>query len=119
MSRFSAEVADHFQSPRNRRAIPNPDRAGSASLEGHAPIVTVYLRLDGERVCEASYEAFGCGVTIACGSMLTELVQGLTLADCRRFSARQLMEALEGLPPDKEYCAHVVVVALHRAVGDA
>lgn len=115
MSRFSPVVAEHFQSPCNRRALSQPDRIGVASLEGHAPLVTVYLELEGDRVREASYEAAGCGVTIACGSMLTELVRGMTLADCKQFSPQQLMEALEGLPPDKEYCAFVAVEALHRA----
>lgn len=119
MTRFSPVVAEHFQAPSNRRAMSDPDRVGTAHLEGHPATVTVYLQLDRELVREASFEASGCGVTIACCSMLTELVQGMALTDCRRFSARELIQALEGLPPDKEYCAHVAVNALHRAVEAA
>jgi NifU-like protein involved in Fe-S cluster formation len=50
--------------------------------------------------------------------MLTELVCGMTLSECKQLSANDLIEALEGLPVDKEYCAHIVIEALHAAVSD-
>jgi NifU-like protein involved in Fe-S cluster formation len=76
----------------------------------------VYLKAAERRVVRASFEAEGCGVTVAAASLLTELIIGRTLAECRTISAETLQDALGGLPPHKHYCAWVVVEALHQAL---
>jgi NifU-like protein involved in Fe-S cluster formation len=80
-----------------------PDLIGRGSLDGHPPVVTLYLRIGMHGVSAAKFEADGCGVTIACGSMLTELIRGRSLAECRQLTAHALAEALDGIPPGKEY----------------
>ena len=47
---------------------------------------------------------YGCGPTIAAGSMLTEMIVGRTIEECRELTAEQLIEALDGMPPDKLHC---------------
>ena len=103
--RFSEILMDHFQDPSNRHSMECPDLIGKGSLDGHPPFLTLYLRLDRNKVAEGAFEAAGCGVTIACGSMLTELVKGCDQAACDKISAHQLSKALDGVPPGKEYCA--------------
>jgi hypothetical protein len=48
--------------------------------------------------------------------MLTELVQGRSLAECHQLTAHALAEALDGIPPVKEYCADVTIRALQDAI---
>ena len=55
-------------------------------------------------------------MTVACSSMLTELVRGRNLADCRRMTAHELAQALDGIPPGKEYFAEVAICALQDAM---
>jgi NifU-like protein involved in Fe-S cluster formation len=107
---------EHFQSSANRCTMECADAVGRGSLDGHPPFVTVYLRIDRERVADATFEAEGCGVTIACGSMLTELVHARKLADCRQITIETLAQALDGIPAGKEYCAAVAISALHNAI---
>jgi nitrogen fixation NifU-like protein len=116
MSRFSDTLMEHFQSPANRESMAAPDLVGQGSLDGYFPFVTLYLRITGQRVADGTFEAEGCGVTIACGSMLTELVHGRSLAECRQLTAHALAEALDGIPPGKEYCAEVAIRALQDAI---
>jgi nitrogen fixation NifU-like protein len=106
----------HFQSPANRGSMECPSLVGKGSLGGYPPFVTLYLRLDSDRVAEISFEAEGCGVTIACGSILTEVLKGRNLAECRQISAESLAHALDGIPTGKEYCAFVAISALQNAI---
>jgi NifU-like protein involved in Fe-S cluster formation len=96
----------------------SPDAVGMASLHGQAPYVTVFLKMAQDVVERATFQAFGCGVTIACCSALTELVSGRTMAQCRALSAGDVVQALDGVPPDKQFCAELVVRALRQALDD-
>jgi nitrogen fixation NifU-like protein len=117
MTRFSDTLMEHFLSPVNRRAMESADVVGKGNLDGYPPLVTLYLCIDGGRTVDATFEAEGCGVTIACGSMLTTLIRGRNVADCRQITVRELIEALGGIPSGKEYCADVVIRALQDALG--
>jgi NifU-like protein len=93
-----------------------PDYIGSSGSLGSGPSITFFLRADRGRIAEARFEAFGCGVTIASGSMLTELVVGHRFADCAKITTDELAAALGGVPPDKSYCPALAVAALRAAL---
>jgi NifU-like protein involved in Fe-S cluster formation len=116
MSRFSDTLMDHFQSPANRGTMDCPDLVGKGSVDGYPPFVMLYLRIQGNRIIDATFEAEGCGVTIACGSMLTQLIRTRNQAKCREITAQDLSKALDGIPSGKEYCAHVTIAALRDAI---
>lgn len=115
MSRFSDTLIEHFQAPVNRGPMTTPDVVGQGSLNGYPPFVTLYLRIADERIIDVRFEAEGCGVTIACGSMLTDLVQGQPIANMQ-LTAESLSQALGGIPSHKEHCAQVAVAALQDAL---
>lgn len=80
---YREAVLDHSRHPRNFRRIDQP----IAQAEGHNPLcgdkVTVYLRLAGERIADAAFEATGCAISIASASMMTEVVRGKSTASAR------------------------------------
>lgn len=80
MSRFSAELMEHFQAPCDKGRMTAPDVVGVAGIPGQGRFLVLYQRLQDGRIAHASFESNGCGVTIACGSVLTELVVGRTRA---------------------------------------
>jgi nitrogen fixation NifU-like protein len=116
MARYSDTLMDHFDSPRNAGVLESPRVMGEAVVPGGAPRVKLYCQLDGKLVRRASFEAAGCGVTIACCSMLTELVEGRSIPECLAITAEQVEAALDGLPFEKRFCANLAVEALHRAL---
>lgn len=69
-------VLDHYRRPRNRKPLAEP----SASARVHNPLcgdqVRVEVRLEDGRVVEISVRARGCSITVAAGSVMTELVRG-------------------------------------------
>jgi NifU-like protein involved in Fe-S cluster formation len=116
MSHFSDTLMEYFQTPTNRGAMESAHLVGKGSLNGYPPSVSLYLRIAQDRVVEATFEAEGCGVTIACGSMLTKLVGGRSLAECRQITVHVLARGLDGIPSGKEYCADVAIRALQDAL---
>jgi NifU-like protein involved in Fe-S cluster formation len=108
---------DHFTSPRNCGTLDAPDRVGHAGVPGHGPFMTLSLRVKGDCVQEAKFRTHGCGVTIACGSALSELVAGQTLDACRALRPEDVAAALDGVPPDKAHGPAMAIAALLDALG--
>ena len=59
----------------------------------------------------------GCPPTVACGSMLTEMLQGLTTDQAQRLTRREIIDALGGLPSRKSHAAALAVETLHTALA--
>ncbi len=117
MSRFSDNLMDHFNNPRNQGRMESPDRVGVAGTPGQGPFMILMLRVQNDRVIKAKCETHGCGVTIAAGSMLTELIANCSLDDCRTITAERLTQALGGVPSDKAHSPALAVAALRNALG--
>jgi NifU-like protein involved in Fe-S cluster formation len=107
---------DHFNAPRNAGQLADADAVGRADLNGNAPRITFFLTVREERVAGASFLAFGCGATIACCSMLTEMIKARSLADCATIRPSELVDALDGLPSGKVFCADLAIAALTNAL---
>jgi nitrogen fixation NifU-like protein len=72
-------ILDHNRSPRNFGEIENADRV----VNGVNPLcgdkMTLYLKLDGDRIDDARFEGTGCAISIASSSLMTERVKGATV----------------------------------------
>jgi nitrogen fixation NifU-like protein len=108
---------DHLVSPRNAGALDSPDVTGHAGAPGQGPFLILYLRIDRDRIASATFQTFGCGSTIACGSMLTELITGRPVAECLELKTENLIDALDGVPPDKMHGPALAIAALRDALG--
>lgn len=80
-------IVDHNRSPRNFGQLEAADRKS----EGFNPLcgdqLTVYLKLDGERIAEAKFEGQGCAISVASASLMTEQLKGMSQADARELFA--------------------------------
>jgi nitrogen fixation NifU-like protein len=112
---YSATVIAEAHDPRNLGRMPEPDAQGL--VHGWCgDTMEVYLRLEGERIKDVSFMTDGCGPTVACGSMLTRLVQGMSLEEASRIGPEDLIAALDGLPEGSVHCAELAVSTLHNAL---
>lgn len=116
MGRFSETLMEHFTSPRNTGTLEHPDRVGLVGRPGEGAFFLLHLRLDAGRIAEVRFQTYGCGTTIAAGSMLSELILGRTLDECRLLTADILILELDGVPPDKMHCPALAIAALQVAV---
>jgi nitrogen fixation NifU-like protein len=113
---YSAKVIEEAYHPRNLGRLAEPD--AYARVRGWCgDTMEVYLRLKGERIEEASFTTDGCGPSVACGSMLTAMVQGMSLEKAGGFRPEDLTAALDGLPEESVHCAELAVTTLRQAIG--
>ena len=74
-------ILEHNRKPRNFREMPDANRR----VEGHNPLcgdqVTVWLRLDGDRVADASFQGLGCAISKASASVMSQILKGKTKAE--------------------------------------
>jgi nitrogen fixation protein NifU and related proteins len=116
MGRYSETLMDHFLSPRHTGTMEAPDIVGHVGTIGQGPFMVLYLRIQNDRVSDAKFQTYGCGPTIASGSMLTELIIGQSVHDCLALTPEQLAEALDGIPAEKQHCPALAIAALRDAL---
>ncbi|MFN2400553.1 MAG: Fe-S cluster assembly sulfur transfer protein SufU [Gemmatimonadaceae bacterium] len=78
---YQSIILDHNRRPRNFRAMENADR----TAEGRNPLcgdeVTLWLRLDGDVIADASFLGTGCAISRASASIMTVAIKGITRAE--------------------------------------
>ena len=94
-----------------------PDLTGHAGTPGRGAFLILYMSVADGRIAAAKYHTVGCGPTIACGSVMSELVLGRSIAECQELAAEDLIEALDGVPPDKLHCPALAIGALRDALS--
>ena len=114
---YTPEVLDHFEHPRNAGVVADPD--ASVQLENPAcgDVLKLTLKLSGNRIDEIRFLAKGCVCSMACGSALTELVQGRTIQQARELAREQLVKSVGGLPPASVHASHLAMDALAAALN--
>ncbi len=115
---YSPQLLDHFQNPRNAGEITDPD--ASVQLENPAcgDILKLTLRVTDGRIAEIRFLAKGCVPAMACGSLLTELVQGRTLKEARKLRREELVQAIGGVPEASSHASHLAMDALAAALKE-
>ena len=115
---YSEKVLEHFKNPRNVGELENPDGEGTVGNPVCGDMMTIYIKVEDDRINDIKFKTFGCGAAIATTSMTTELAKGKTLDEALTITREQVAEALGGLPPVKMHCSNLAADALHDAVKD-
>jgi nitrogen fixation NifU-like protein len=112
---YSETVIREARNPSNVGSIANADLHGI--VHGWCgDTMEVFIRLGSDTIEEATFVTDGCGATLACGSMLTKMLTGMTLTEAEWVLPEDLIEALDGLPEESMHCADLAVSTLHNAL---
>ena len=118
MALYSEKVMDHFRNPRNVGVIEDADAVGEVGNAKCGDIMTIYLKIDDDKISDVKFQTFGCGSAIASSSMATELIKGKPVSDALALTNAAVAEALDGLPPHKMHCSVLAEEAVKAAIGD-
>ena len=120
MALYSEKVMDHFQNPRNLGKMENADGVGEVGNAKCGDIMKIYLKVDEENqvITDVKFNTFGCGSAIATSSIATEMIKGKPLEEALKLSNRAVVEALDGLPPQKIHCSVLAEEAVRAAIKD-
>jgi nitrogen fixation NifU-like protein len=109
---YSPVLLDHFHNPRNQGELPG----ATASVEVSNPVcgdtLQLSVRVENACIAAARAKAHGCPPSIACASLLTELIVGKELAAIRSITAETISAALGGLPPATRHGSQLAEDAL-------
>ena len=114
---YSAQLLDHFEHPRNAGSVAAPDASAQIENPACGDVLKLTVRIANGRIEEIRFLAKGCVPSIACGSALTELVQGKSIAEARRLRREDLIQSVGGLPPASLHASHLAMDALAAALN--
>ncbi len=115
---YSEKVLDHFRNPRNVGEIEDPDGVGTVGNPVCGDVMSIYIKVNDDKIADIKFRTFGCGAAIATTSMTTELAKGKTLDEAMEITREKVAEKLGGLPPVKMHCSNLATDALHEAIED-
>ena len=116
---YSEKVLDHFQNPRNVDELQDANGVGMVGNAKCGDIMQMFIRVNEDEIIEdVSFKTFGCGAAVATSSMATEMIKGKSVDEALQLSNAAVVEALEGLPPQKIHCSVLAEEAVKAAVED-
>ncbi len=75
---YQEVIFDHNRNPRNFRVMEDADR----KVEGFNPLcgdrLTLFLKMQGNQIEDASFQGSGCAISTASVSLMTEIVKGMS-----------------------------------------
>ncbi len=78
---YQSLILDHNRAPRNYHPMAQPDR----TAEGYNPLcgdqVKLWVKLEGDRIADISFEGNGCAISRASASLMTTAVKGRSRAE--------------------------------------
>ncbi len=115
---YNQIVIDHLRHPRNMGEMENADGVGEAQNPVCGDTMRLFIKVETDRVIDATFLTFGCGAAIASSSIATEMIKGKRIDEALMISDLAITEALGGLPPTKVHCSVLAEKAIHAAVFD-
>ena len=113
---YSDLFKDHLANPRHAGQLDAPDARAEQTNPVCGDRLVLTLRLQEGRIQAARFLAYGCPPTLACGSALASMLEGMTIEDARRLTRQDLTRTLGGLPARKQHAAALAVETLHEAL---
>jgi len=114
---YTNTVIAHATDPRHVGSLVDAD--GFAILHSDCgENMEIWLHVRDNRIEDIRFWSDGCAVTIACGSMVSELVHGKNVADALKINEDDVIKAFGGLPEGNYHCVTLAVNTLKTAIGD-
>lgn len=115
---YNEKVLENFRNPQNVGEIPDADGVGTVGNASCGDIMQIFLKIENGIVVDAKFKTFGCGAAVATSSMATQMIIGKSIEEVEKVTNRAVVEALEGLPPQKIHCSVLAEEAIKKALED-
>ena len=109
---------DHFTSPRNVGIIEDADGIGEVGNPKCGDIMKFYIKVKDNIISDIKFKTYGCGAAIATSSIATVMIKGKTIEEALGITNKAVVEALDGLPPQKVHCSVLAEEAINAAIED-
>jgi len=110
---YQEVILDHNRRPRNFGPLADATRVA----KGHNPLcgdrLTLYVKLDADRVSDVKFEGSGCAISKASASLMTDAVKGRTVGEAMALFGRvhTMLTTPPGEPVDDEQVGKLAVLS--------
>ena len=112
---YSEIFKDHIANPRNAGELPHCNAVAEETNPVCGDRLRLSLRVTDGRIEAARFLAYGCPPTLACGSVMAEMIKGMTIEDAMKLTRQDLAAAVGGLSTRKQHAAALAIETLRRA----
>ena len=81
---YQQVILDHNRRPRNRGKLPTANRVAHGDNPTCGDQCSVYLRLDGDRIADISFDGSGCAISQASASLMTTQLKGKSAGEAKK-----------------------------------
>ena len=113
---YSETFKDHLVNPRNVGELSDANAVAEETNPVCGDRLRLSMRIRKGRIEAARFLAYGCPPTLACGSALAELIEGMSIEDALKLTRREIVNAVGGLSTRKQHAAALAIEVLRAAV---
>lgn len=114
---YTAQFKDHIANPRNVGDLSDATSVAEETNPVCGDRLRLSLRILDGCIEAARFLAYGCPPTLACGSALTEMVEGMSIEEARALTKDLIVKAVGGLPSRKHHAAALAIETLQSALS--
>ncbi len=111
-------ILDHYRDPRNYGTLEHPNVHSEDANPLCGDQLAMDLQIEEDRVTAVRFRGRGCAISQATASMLSEMIEGRTIAEVASLGKEDVLDAL-GIPisPARTKCAFLSLRVLHRGLA--
>jgi len=97
MDIYREEILDHFKKPRNWGLVTTASKGWVKAKEVNGScgdVMEMGLRVKKGRIEEVKFQGEGCAISMAAGSMLTEMIKGKKIKEVEKMSDKEMIDRL-------------------------
>ena len=113
---YSETFKDHLANPRNGGELADANAVAEETNPVCGDRLQLSLRVRNGQIEAARFLAYGCPPTLACGSVLAEMLEAMSVADALKLTRGEIIAALGGLSTQKQHAAALAIETLHSAL---
>src|SRR5574343_1561221 len=98
---YQSVILDHNRRPRNRGKLPTANRVAHGDNPTCGDQCSVFLRLDGDRIADISFDGAACAISQASASLMTTQLKGKTAAEAQGLYEEFHRIVTTGEPPEE------------------
>lgn len=112
---YTEKTLEEAYNPKNVGELKNPD--GAARVIGPCgDTMQMHIKVDGDYIKDSKFITDGCGASIACGSVVTEMVKGKAIEEAFNVEDKGILSILGGLPEENLHCPVLAVNTLRASL---